>query len=136
MVQRVISDLLRSTECVLVLKFMLLHLYEFISSCISSIFLLEIICSLTIRWYKPCQEKVRTFHLQSVLILLFDRIKHHHLHPYCLTKWIPQCNNSLLLKPSCYKTSLPPSRTYKLNRTNQHPLLHLRHSQGTSIRNL
>jgi hypothetical protein len=27
-------------------------------------------------------------------------------------------------------------RTYKLNRTNQHPLLHLRHNRGTSIRNL
>jgi hypothetical protein len=136
MVQNVTSDLLRSTESVLVLEFMLLHLFEFISSCISSIILLEIICSLTIRWYKPGQENVKTFHLQSVLILLFDRIKHHHLHPYYLTKWIPQCNNSLLLKPSCYKTSLPPSRTYKVNRTNQHLLLHLRHSRGTSIRSL
>jgi hypothetical protein len=42
----------------------------------------------------------------------------------------------LLLKPSYCKTSLPPSRTCKLNRTNQHPLLHLLHSRGTSIRNL
>jgi hypothetical protein len=61
MVQRVTSDLLRSTKSVLVLKFMSLHLFEFISSCISSIFLTEITCSLTIRWYKPGQGKDKTF---------------------------------------------------------------------------
>jgi hypothetical protein len=61
MVQIVTSDLLRSTESVLILKFMPLHLFEFISSYISSIFLSEITCSLTIRWYTPGQEKVKTF---------------------------------------------------------------------------
>jgi hypothetical protein len=84
MVQIVTTDLLRSTESVLVLKFMPLDLFEFISSCI--IFLVEITFPLTIRWYKPGQEKVNIFHVLSVLISLISKIKHHP-HP-STQQWI------------------------------------------------
>jgi hypothetical protein len=65
MVQRVTTDLLRSTESVLDLKFMPLHLFEFIFSCI--VCLSEITCYLTIRWYKLGQEKVKSQDIPVVI---------------------------------------------------------------------